>query len=220
MTVRPPRRPALASPAVRTRPRRSILALVLAAALTLGACAGDGELGGPTLGGTLAAKVGSFEYTNADLEDEVENWASNGAFLSLLQINDLGAPGRRSAELVTFVLSHRIVSEQARQVAAASGYEPSEAEVDDILSQVDQSFVDPSTGAQVFTLFTDEFRRKLARDLAYQSQLQSFAGGTEVPVASVNPRYGEVNTDELGFAQVAPPEGPLPAPVPAFAPEG
>lgn len=193
--------------------RRPLLALVCVAALVLGACADDGELGGPSVGGTLAAKVGSFEYTSADLEDEVELWASNPAMLSLLQITDLGAPGRRSAELVTFVLSNRIISEQARQIGIAQGQQPTGDEVDEVLRQVDANFVDPSTGAQVFTLFPEDFRQQLGSDLAYQSQLGSFdPTQAVVPAVDVNPRYGTLRLDEVGFAQVDPPSGPLPAP--------
>lgn len=194
--------------------RRPLLALLLTLGLALGACSGDGELGGPALGGTLAAKVGTTEYSSADLEDEVEIWASNPAFLSLLQLTDLGAPGRRSSELVTFVLSNRLVSEQARQVAVAQGLEVTDADVDEVLRQVEGSFVDPSTGTQVFTLFPEDFRKRLGRDLAYQSQLQSIDPSTAaVPAVDVNPRYGVVELDGFGFAQVQSPDGPRPAPL-------
>ncbi len=206
----------VASVPVRSSARRPFLALLVLLAVVLGACTDDGELGGPALGGTLAAKIGQFEYSSADLEDEVELWASNPAFLSLLQITDLGAPGRRSSALVTFVLSNRIVSEQARQVGAAQGYQPSDAEVDEVLAQVDANFVDPGTGAQVFGLFPDEFRRTLGADLAFQSQLQSFdPAQASVPEVQVNPKYGDVDVDGLGVAQVQPPAGPLPVPTPA-----
>lgn len=203
----------VASVPVRTSARRPFLALLVLLAIVLGACTDDGELGGPTIGGTLAAKVGEFEYRNADLEDEVELWASNPAFLSLLQITDLGAPGRRSSPLVTFVLSNRIVSEQARAVGAAQGYQPSDAEIDEVLAQVDANFVDPTTGSQVFGLFPADFRRQLGADLAFQSQLQSFnPDAATVPDVQVNPKYGRVELDGLGFAQVQPPAGPLPVP--------
>lgn len=198
---------------MRLSARRPLLALVLAVGLLLGACAGDGELGGPALGGTLAAKVGAVEFSNADLEDEVEIWASNPAFLSLLQITDLGAPGRRSSALVTFVLSNRLVSEQARQISAGQGVELTDDEVSQIVEQVSQNFIDPSTGAAVFELFPEAFRQRLGADLAYQSQLQSVDPSTvDVPDVQVNPRYGDLQLDGFGFAQVEPPAGPQPAP--------
>lgn len=192
---------------------RPLLALVLLVAVLLGACTDDGELGGPAIGGTLAAKVGSFEYSSADLENEVELWASNPAFLSLLQITDLGAPGRRSSDLVIFVLSNRVVSQQARAVGTAQGYEPTADEIDEVLRQIDANFVDPSSGTQVFGLFPADFRQVLGADLAFQSQLQSFdPSQADVPAVQVNPRYGTVELDGLGFAQVQPPTGPLPVP--------
>lgn len=190
--------------------------LVAVAALVLGACAEDGELGGPTLGGSLAASVGSFEYTNADLENEVEEWAANPDFMTqVLRVADIGSEGRRSSELVSFVLSHRILTEQSRQLAEGTGYEPAQEEVDALVSQIDQAFVDPA-GESLFQLYDEDLRQRLGRDFAYQQNLQTVdATGVEVPEVDVNPRYGSFENQDRGIGRVDPPTGPLPPPAPS-----
>lgn len=191
--------------------------LLAISALLLGACADDGELGGPTFGGSLAASVGSFEYTNADLEGEVEAWAVNPNFMTqVLGIADVGREGRRSSDLVSFVLSHRVLTEQSRQLAEATGYEPSPEEIDALVSQIDQAFVDPGTGGALFQVYDEDFRQRLGRDFAYQQNLQTVdATGVEVPEVDVNPRYGSFENQDRGVGRVNPPAGPLPQPAPS-----
>ena len=226
----------LASTAVRTT-RRPFLRLPLVAAVLLsllaGACGDDGELGGPTVGGTPAASIGEHAVTNGDLEDEVESWASNPAMLQAIGVQDLGVAGRRGQDLVSFVLSHRVVSEQARLMladarqAASDGEidltelgvdgealaEPSDEEIDSVLEELDRQFTSPQ-GEQVFQGFDEEFRRQLARDLAYQERLQTVLQlGIEAPEVEVSPRYGTAQVLQGGIAQVLPPTGPRPAPV-------
>lgn len=184
--------------------------------LLLGACAGDGELGGPRLGGSAAARIGDHTVSSAELQAEVEKWASNPAFLQLIGVADVGVPGRRSSDVVAFVLSNRIVSEQARQIAAQTGAEPTDAEIDALIGQIDAGFTDPGTGAPLFQLYSDEFRHELGTDLAYQSVLQNVDPATvEVPDVAVSSRYGTFVDQGGGFGQVMPPEGPLPAPAAA-----
>lgn len=214
---------------------RSLRLLVATLLLTLlaGACAGDGELGSPTLGGTPAAKVGGFEITNADLQDDVESWAANAEMLQAIGVRDIGTAGRRSAQLVAFVLSHEIVSEQARlmladvRAQADSGGidlaelgvdgealgEPGDDEIQAMLDELDQGFQGPD-GRSVFAEFPDDFRRQLATDLVYQDRLGVvMQAGLEAPEVEVNPRYGTVELLQGGIAQVRPPSGPLPAPI-------
>lgn len=191
--------------------------LVAVGALVLGACAGDGELGGPAVGGSLAASVGSFEYTTADLEREVEEWAVNPDFLTqVLGVTDIGDEGRRSADVVSFVLSHRILTEQSRQLTEDAGYEPSQQEIDALVSQIDQAFVDPDDGGPLFQVYDEDFRQRLGRDFAYQQNLQTVdATGVEVPEVDVNPRYGSFENQDRGIGRVNPPAGPLPQPAPS-----
>ena len=213
------------------RRRSPLLVLVAVLALLGGACAGDGELGGPALGGTPAAVVGDHEVTNADLRDEVEKWSANPAMLQAIGITELGREGRRSTEVVSFVLSHRIVSEQARLMLlearrmadrgevdlAELGVDgevladPTDEEIDVILEQLDQQFPSPQ-GGSVFQAFPQDFRETLARDLAFQDRLQTIVQlGVEAPEVSVNPRFGEPEVLQGGIVQVTPPTGPLPS---------
>jgi hypothetical protein len=190
-------------------PLRPVLILLVALGTALGACSGDGELGGPALGGTLAASVGSFQYSASDLEDEVEQWASNPAFLSqVLQITDPGQPGRRSADLVAFVLSHRIISEQGRQLAG--DYEPSDEEIDALIAQIDQAFADPATQESAFRGYSEEFRRQLGVDFSYQQNLSAVdPESVTVPEVAVNPRFGAFQDQDRGLGQVVTPDGPV-----------
>jgi len=217
------------------RTRSPLLLLLAVLGLVAGACAGDGELGGPTLGGTPAAVVGDVDLTNADLQDEVEAWASNPPLLQAIGVQGIGTEGRRPSTLVSFVLSHRIVSEQARLMlrearrqadrgevdlaeAGVDGEllgEPGDAEVDEILAQLDQQFTGPE-GFSLFAGFDEDFRRSLAEDLAYQERLNQIVPlGIEAPEVSVNPRWGVAEVGQGGIVQVRPPTGPLPAPLAA-----
>lgn len=185
--------------------------LIVISALVLGACGGDGELGGPNLGGSLAASIGPFDYTSADLEDEVEQWASNPDFLAqALQISELGEAARRPSQLVAFVLYHRVLSERGRQVAEQQGFEPTPDQIEGLIQEVDQAIPDPATGEPLFRRYSDDFRRQLARDFAYQSQLDPSA---PAPKIAINPRYGSYVEDGSGLGQVVPPTGPRPAPL-------
>jgi hypothetical protein len=193
------------------RPRpRPLLLVIAVSALVLGACGGDGELGGPNLGGSLAASIGSFEYTNADLEDEVEQWASNPDFLAqALQISEIGEADRRPSQLVAFVLYHRVLSERGRQLAEDAGFTPTAEQIEGLIQEVDGAVPDPATGEPLFRRYSDEFRRQLARDFAYQSQLDP---ASPAPKIAINPRYGDYVEDGSGLGQVVPPTGPRPAP--------
>jgi len=213
------------------RRRSPLLVLLVALALLGGACAGDGELGGPALGGTPAAVVGDDAVSNADLRDEVEQWASNPSMLQGIGITDVGTEGRRTTELVAFVLSHRIVSEQARLMLvdarrlAEDGEvdlaevgvdgevlaEPGDDEIAAILDQLDQQFPGPE-GTSLFRGFGQDFRERLARDLAYQDRLQTIVQlGVEAPDVSVNPRFGSAQELQGGIVQVVAPTGPVPS---------
>lgn len=205
----------MASPVASTavRSRRLPLLLLALFGLLVGACADDGELGGPGVGGTMAATIGDVQISSADLEAEVEQWAVNPPFLQVIGVTDPGAPGRRSADLVSFVLSHRVLSEQARLLSAEAGYEPTQEELDQILAAVDQQFTAPGSGGSLLQVYAEEFRQQLARDLAYQNNLQNVLGpDTEAPEVDVNPRYGDAEEIQGGLVQVNPPSGPLPAP--------
>lgn len=192
---------------------RILLSVIAALCLLVGACADDGELGGPDFGGTLAAKVGSFEYTASELEDEVERWASNPEFMrQVLGVEDLGEPGRPSSAVVSFVLTHRVLSEQSRQLVADQGGEPTDEEVSSLLDQIDQAFVGPE-GEPLFQGYGEEFRRRLGVDFAYQQGLQTVDASTaEVPEVEINPRYGSFENQDRGIGRVVPPDGPEPAP--------
>ena len=217
-----------------TRRLRLLPALaLLALSLVAGACAGDGELGGPTIGGTPAATVGDTTVSTGDLSDEVEAWAANPAMLQAIGVPEIGEEGRRPSALVSFVLSHRIVSEQARAMLAearelaasnqvdlaqmgVSGEalaDPTEQEVDAILQQLDQQFTSPD-GQEVFGAYPADFRRRLATDLAFQERLQfPLQLGVEAPDVSVNPKFGTTQVLQGGIVQVVSPVGPRPAPL-------
>lgn len=195
------------------RPVRPVLALLLAAVLALGACTDSGELGGPAIGGTLAAKVGNTGITVGELEDEVEAWASNPEFLNAIGVAEVGSPGRRAAALVTFVLSHRIISEQARVLSEGAGILPTDADIDQIIASIDANFTLPGGGGSLFQVFGEEFRNQIGTDLAYQNNLQSLvASGATPPPVEVNGRFGVADVLEGGLVQVSPPTGSQPAP--------
>lgn len=217
------------------RPRVLLLLALLPLTLLAGACAGDGELGGPTIGGTPAATVGDEAVSNDQLADEVEAWAANPAMLQAIGVGDIGDEGRRTTAVVTFVLSHRIVTEQARAmlveardlaarnevdlaemgVSGEALADPTDEEVDAILQQLDQQFTSPE-GEQIFAAYPAEFRRDLARDLAFQERLQfPLQLGVEAPEVSVNPKFGTAEVLQGGIVQVVPPVGPRPAPLTA-----
>lgn len=217
------------------RPRVLVVLALLSLTLLAGACAGDGELGGPTIGGTPAATVGDEAVSNDQLADEVEAWAANPAMLEAIGVGDIGDEGRRTAAVVTFVLSHRIVTEQARAmlvearglaarnevdlaeigVSGEALSDPTDEEVDAILQQLDQQFTSPE-GEQVFAAYPADFRRDLARDLAFQERLQfPVQLGVEAPEVSVNPKFGTAEVLQGGIVQVVPPVGPRPAPLTA-----
>lgn len=193
--------------------RRAPFVLVALLALVGGACGGTGELGGPTPGGTVAAKVGDVEITNAALEDETELWALNPEFLQAVGVEDPGRPGRRTTALTSFVLSHRILSEQAKQLSAATGYTPTQDEVDQVIASIDQNFTAPGAAGSLFEVYPEPFRQRLGHDLAYQNNLQNqFGPDTTAPDVEVNPRYGRADVLDGGLVQVSPPTGPLPSP--------
>lgn len=217
------------------RPRVLLVLALLSLTLLAGAGAGDGELGGPTIGGTPAATVGDEAVSNDQLADEVEAWAANPAMLEAIGVGDIGDEGRRTAAVVTFVLSHRIVTEQARAmlvearglaarnevdlaemgVSGEALSDPTDEEVDAILQQLDQQFTSPE-GEQVFAAYPADFRRDLARDLAFQERLQfPVQLGVEAPEVSVNPKFGTAEVLQGGIVQVVPPVGPRPAPLTA-----
>lgn len=217
------------------RPRVLLVLALLSLTLLAGACAGDGELGGPTIGGTPAATVGDETVSNDQLADEVEAWAANPAMLQAIGVGDIGDEGRRTSAVVTFVLSHRIVTEQARAmlveardlaarnevdlaemgVSGEALADPTDEEVDAILQQLDQQFTSPE-GEQVFAAYPADFRRDLARDLAFQERLQfPLQLGVEAPEVSVNPKFGTAEVLQGGIVQVVPPVGPRPAPLTA-----
>lgn len=202
-----------------------ILTLVLAAAVALtgAACTGSGDLGGPVAGGTPVMTIGDdFVYTAAQLEDEAASWASNPAFVRLIGIEDVGVAGKRPMTFVSFVLSHRIQSEQARQVAATQGQEPSAEDVATTIIELDEtpSFADPATGGPLFAAFEEDFRQLLGTDIAYQSVIGALLQNPTldtatlgVPEVELNPKYGTFEVSDPGFGQVAPPEGPRPVPL-------
>lgn len=225
----------LASAPVRTTRRLRLLpvAALLALSLLGAACGGDGELGGPAIGGTPAATIGDDSISSGDLADEVEAWAANPTMLEAIGVPDIGTAGRRATALVSFVLSHRIVSEQARAMLAeardlaGSGEidlaeagvdgealsDPSDEEIDAILTQLEQQFTSPE-GGPLLAGYPAEFRRSLARDLAFQERLQlPLQLGVEAPGVSVNPRYGTAEVLQGGLVQVTSPTGPRPAPL-------
>ena len=195
--------------------RRRIPLLLLALAVALGACTDAGELGGPSLGGTPAAVIGDVEVSPADLQDETELWALNPEFLRQIGVVETGNEGARTTALTSFVLSHRVLSEQARQLAEAIGYSPTPDEVDDIIAAVDQQFV-TADGGSLFLVYPEDFRQRLGLDLAYQNNLNQIdASAFAAPLVEISSRYGvaEVVDDQLGIVQVRPPAGPRPSPV-------
>ena len=199
---------------MRRPPLRPLLLLLAVLGTTLGACTDDAELGGPRLGGTAAASIGSFRYSTADLEDEVEDWASNPEFLAqVLQIEDVGSANRRPAQLVAFVLSHRVITEQAKQLAEATGFELADGQVDQLLTEIDGSFPDPTTGEPLFGRYRDQFRRRVATDFVFQQNLANIdPSSVQVPDVAVNPRYGSFEDQDRGLGRVVPPSGPAPPP--------
>lgn len=215
----------VASGAVRRTVIRLPILLVALLGLFAAGCADDGELGGPGLGDTIAMQVGAFSYTTADLEAEVEAWASNPVFLTqVVGITDIGVEGRRSSELVTYVLSHRVLSQIGEQLAPENGFEATDDAVQGVIAQVDSTFPDPSTGGPLFGAYDEEFRVQVGRDFVFQDNLLNPDSGLdldvlEVPSVEVNSRYGTFQDLDRGLGQVVPPSGALPQPnppLPAF----
>lgn len=193
--------------AVRLPARLSVLLVTLG--LVVGACVDAGELGGPSIGGTLAAKVGDTEITNADLETQTELWAANTPFLRLIGVESPGRPGARPTALTSFVLSHLVLSEQSRVLAGLNGFEPTDQQLDQIIATIDQQTTPPTGEPPLFAGYSEEFRRQFARDLAYQDNLRGLLDREfRAPPVEVSSRYGTVELFEGGLAQVNPPEGP------------
>ena len=196
------------------------LLLVALLGLVVAGCADDGELGGPSLGGAVAMQVGEFSYTTADLEDEVEAWAANPVFLTqVVGITDIGVEGRRSSELVTYVLSHRVLSQIGEQLASENGFDPTDEAIQGVIDQVDATFPDPTTGGPLFGAYSEEFRVQIGRDFVFQDNLLNPASGldldaVDVPAVEVNSRYGSFEDLDRGLGQVVPPAGALPQPTP------
>lgn len=193
--------------------------------LVVAGCADEGELGGPGLGDTVAMQIGDFSYTTADLEAEVEAWAANPVFLTqVVGITDIGVEGRRSSELVTYVLSHRVLSQIGEQLAPENGFEATDAAIQDVIAQVDSTFPDPTTGGPLFGAYDEEFRVLIGRDFVFQDNLLNPASGLDldaldVPSVEVNSRYGSFQDLDRGLGQVVPPSGASPEPnppLPAF----
>ncbi len=201
----PASRRAVASPPVRRLLfRLPLVLLIVAAGLVVSGCSDNGELGGPTIGGSLAASVGSFQMTNSDLESEVEEWATDPQIGTAFSVQDLGQPGERNAAFVAAVLSFRVASQQSRQLAAASGYTPP----DDQVAQAESSL------KANFPAYGDDFIRRLAEDLLYQDHIASIDPTTfKAPAVEVNPRYGSFEDKGSGVGVVVPPSGAQPAPV-------
>ena len=200
-----------------SRPRiRPALTLLLALGLAGGACAGDGEVGGPRIGGALAASVGSFEYTSGDLEDDVDTLAANPEFVSqAIGLPEVGEPGRRPAQLVAFTVLFKARAERGRQLAGdTEGVEPpTDAQIDDLISQLDQQYVS-AEGDSLYQRFPERFRRQFAEDFAYFDFLRTIdPSAADLPPVAVNPRYGTFVAGSDGLGTVLPPEGPAP---PAF----
>ena len=183
------------------------LLLLVVVGLVAGGCSGQGELGGPTVGGALAASIGSYQYTTADLQTEVETWASDATTASqAFGVPDLGSPGRRNADFVAAVLSFRVVAQQSRQLGAATGFTPPADQVSQAVDQLKSNF----------SHYDDAFITALAEDLLYQQNLTSIDPSTvDVPDVVVNPRYGTFRDQGSGIGVVDPPSGPRPQPVPA-----
>jgi hypothetical protein len=201
------------------RPRiRHALTSLLALGLVLGACADDGELGGPRVGGALAASVGSFEYATDDLEDDVDTLAGNPEFVqTAIGLPEVGEPGRRPADLVAFMLLFKTRAERGRQVAddVEGAQPPTDAQIDQLIAQLDEQYRSPE-GEALFQRFDDAFRRSFAEDFAYFAFLQQVdPATTDLPPVAVNPRYGTFQAGGDGLGEVVPPEGPAPAPFPA-----
>ena len=193
--------------------------LVALLGLIVAGCADDGELGGPGVGGATAMQVGDFTYTTADLEDEVEAWASNPVFLNqVVGITDIGVEGRRSSELVTYVLSHRVLSQFGEQLAPNNGFEATDAAIQEVIAQVDAGFPGPD-GGPLFMSYPEGFRAQIGRDFVYQDNLLDPASGldletADVPSVEVNSRYGSFQDLDRGLGQVVSPSGAVAQPTP------
>ena len=122
--------------------------------------------------------------------------------------------GRRSSELVTYVLSHRVISELARQLSEDTGFQVADAAVQAVIADVDAGFPDPNTGGPLFGAYAEEFRQLIGRDFVVQENLFQAVdlNLADVPSVSVNPRYGTYQDLDRGLGQVIGPEGPRPAP--------
>ncbi len=186
--------------------RLPLLVLVVIG-LVAGGCSDQGELGGPTFGGALAASVGSYQYTSSDLQAEIETWASDPTMATqAFGVQELGAPGRRNAEFVAAVLSFRVVAQQSRQLGAATGFAPPADQVTQAVTQLKTNFPN----------YDDAFLKSLAEDLLYQQNLSSIDPSTvDVPDVVVNPRYGSFVDQGSGIGVVSPPSGPRPQPTPS-----
>lgn len=192
--------------------RSRLLAVLVAALAVLGtACAEDGELGGPAVGGSSAAVVGDSQLSHGELSDLVDDWASNPEFLAVAtSVTDVGEPGRRPAALVNFALNFWLQSEQGRLSVGDEATAASEAQSN--LQNLTQQF--PTFGD-----FDESFQMVIAEALSHQNALVTAVNQgvpVDVPGVEVSSRYGSTNELPSGVVGVDPPTGPLPEPGDAF----
>lgn len=188
------------------RSRLLVAALVLLAVFGT-ACVDDGELGGPSIGGSAAAVVGDSQLSHSELSDLVDKWADNPQFLSIATtVVDVGEPGRRPAALVNFVLNFWLQSEQGR--ITVGNEDDAAFEAQSVIQNLAQQF-------PAFAEFDEDFQFLIAESLSYQNALVNTVNqgmAVDIPRVEVSPRYGTAAQLGSGVVGVDPNTGPLPEP--------
>lgn len=184
---------------------RLLVVLITVVAFLGGACVDDGELGGPSIGGSAAVSIGDVQLSHGELADLVDRWAPNADFLAVAaQVSDVGTEARRPAAFVNFALNFWIRTEQGRFATAGQANLDVEGQIDQVISTLTQQ-------APSFADYDEDFQRSVAESLVYQQALSDMVSqGVEVdlPSAEVSPRYGTIIELGRGIYGVEPPAGP------------
>lgn len=185
---------------------RRLAVLLAAPALALAAGSGCADEVSP------AARVGSIEISDADLMDEVEQWAGNPAAFDQAELQGLN-PGTYPMRLVDVILQQRIDLELHRVEFESLDLELTDELRTGALAQLFQG--DVATAQQALEGFSEDYAQRYVDDIGRQLALEQELGSVgyarwrsdayEAADVEVSPRYGEWDAEAQS---VVAPEGP------------